>query len=134
MKWILVLSIFIFVEVISFLVVFKFIGRIYLAPDPQTKSKVDLKDFLKGMFERGVLSFALANNLPQILIFFGAMKLGTRITSKVNSEDFNSFFLVGNLFSVFLSIIYSIHLHQESDFIVWLQLKFDIMLNCITML
>ncbi len=98
-------------------------GKVFLEPDSETKSKVDANDLLKGMIERFVLAFALANNLPQILIFFGAMKLGTRLKNDVVTEHFNNYFLVGNLLSVFLAIIYSIYLTKNNILILQMLFK-----------
>ena len=104
---------FLFVEIILFAVVFRVFGRLFLKPDPSTKEKVGVGDFLKGMLERVVLSVALAKGIPQILIFFGAMKVATRLKTKSETAEFNDFFLVGNLTSVFVAIQYSIHLRAE---------------------
>ena len=86
----------------------------FLEPDNKTKTKVDANDMLKGMVERFVLAFALAKGLPQILIFFGAMKLGTRLKSDIETEHFNNYFLVGNLISVLLAICYSVYLTKDN--------------------
>jgi len=119
----IIVLLFISVELILYFVVFKILGKVFLEPDSETKSKVDANDLLKGMIERFVLAFALANNLPQILIFFGAMKLGTRLKNDVVTEHFNNYFLVGNLLSVFLAIIYSIYLTKNNILILQMLFK-----------
>lgn len=58
----------------------------------------------KGLLERFVLYFALAINLTQILIVYGAIKIGTRFEK--NDKIKNDYFLIGNFSSIFVSIIY----------------------------
>jgi len=63
---------------------------------------------LKGILERAVLFMGLLNGFPQILIAFGALKLGTRLYKEKESEISNNYFLVGNLISILMAIIYTI--------------------------
>ena len=58
----------------------------------------------KGLLERFLLYFALTINLTQILIVFGAIKIGTRFDK--NDKIKNDYFLIGNFSSIFISIIY----------------------------
>ncbi|MBC7426172.1 MAG: hypothetical protein H7321_06515 [Bacteroidia bacterium] len=58
----------------------------------------------KGMLERFVIFFALVLNLSQILIVFGAIKIGTRLNERVKVQ--NDYFIIGNFLSIFLSISY----------------------------
>jgi hypothetical protein len=58
----------------------------------------------KGLLERFVLYFALTINLTQILIVFGAIKIGTRFEK--NDKIKNDYFLIGNFSSIFISIVY----------------------------
>lgn len=64
----------------------------------------------KGLLERFFLSFCLAINLPIIIAFFGAIKIGTRLDNENKSKVSNDLFLVGNIISVLFAIIY---------FLVW---------------
>lgn len=66
------------------------------------------KEILKGILERLVLYTALIHNLPQMLIAFGAMKLGTRLHEDKNDSISNTYFLVGNFLSIWLAITGSI--------------------------
>ena len=66
------------------------------------------KAILKGVLERLVLYTALIHDYPQMLIAFGAMKLGTRLHEEKGSEISNTYFLVGNLLSMLLAIVSSI--------------------------
>ena len=61
-----------------------------------------------GGLERAVLFAGLLHEFPQILIAFGALKLGTRLHEEKESEITNNYFLVGNLISIFLSMLYTI--------------------------
>ena len=68
----------------------------------------DALAIFKGIIERLVLFTALVHGYPQILIAFGAMKLGTRLHDEKESTISNSYFLLGNLLSMFIAIIASI--------------------------
>lgn len=72
---------------------------------PHGVSAWDIKAILKGVLERLVLFTALLHDYPQILIAFAAMKLGTRLHHEEGSEISNTYFLVGNLFSIFIAIL-----------------------------
>ena len=58
----------------------------------------------KGLLERFLLYFALSINLTQILIVYGAIKIGTRFEK--NDKIKNDYFLIGNFSSIFISIVY----------------------------
>lgn len=61
-------------------------------------------DLVKGILERFFLMLSLVNNLPQSLIFFGALKVATSL-KKVKEESEN-YYLIGNILSVTFVIIY----------------------------
>jgi hypothetical protein len=65
---------------------------------------------IKGILERFVLFLGLANELQQALTLFGALKLGTRITSDKEHRVSNDYFWIGNLLSVLIAILY---------FVIW---------------
>jgi hypothetical protein len=75
----------------------------YLAPEDG--KTWDWTAILKGILERLVLFTALIHGYPQMLIAFGAMKLGTRFHTEQGSKISNTCFLVGNLLSMLLAII-----------------------------
>ncbi|MEA1991969.1 MAG: hypothetical protein U9N58_07225, partial [Thermodesulfobacteriota bacterium] len=50
----------------------------------------------------------LLHGFPQILIAFGALKLGTRLHEEKQDEISNNYFLLGNLILIFLSMLYTI--------------------------
>ncbi|MBA4258941.1 MAG: hypothetical protein C0446_07240 [Chitinophaga sp.] len=65
--------------------------------------KFDISIF-KGLLERLVLFFALSISLTQILIVYGAIKIGTRFDR--NDKIKNDYFLIGNFSSILISILY----------------------------
>ncbi len=58
----------------------------------------------KGLLERLVLFFALSISLTQILIVYGAIKIGTRFEKSDKIK--NDYFLIGNFSSILISILY----------------------------
>lgn len=58
---------------------------------------------LKGKMERFILLAFLAAGIPQILIAFGALKLGTRFGDKHNQVS-SDFFLMGTLLSMLIAL------------------------------
>jgi hypothetical protein len=63
---------------------------------------------VKGMLERGVMYIGLLYGFPHILIAFGALKIGTRLHEDKATKISNNYFLVGNLISILLSMLYAI--------------------------
>jgi len=59
----------------------------------------------KGFLERLVLLLGLVLNFPQILILFGALKIGNRLTSETRDDNAINYFLIGNLISVLFVFI-----------------------------
>jgi uncharacterized membrane protein len=63
----------------------------------------------KGAFERLVLLTGMTMGMTSVLILFGALKIGTRISQKDAEQESqqvsNDYFLVGNLLSVLLTLI-----------------------------
>lgn len=72
---------------------------------PKGNRAWDAKSIFKGVIERLVLFTALIHNYPQMLIAFGAMKLGTRLHDEKDTAISNTYFLVGNLLSMLLAMI-----------------------------
>ncbi len=58
----------------------------------------------KGIMERFIITVFLISNFPPILIVFGTLKLGTRISE--HKEIKNDYFLIGNLSTILISIFY----------------------------
>ncbi len=63
---------------------------------------------VKGILERLTLFIGLLHGFPQIIIAFGALKLGTRLHKEKGSEISNTYFLSGNLISILMAMIYAI--------------------------
>jgi hypothetical protein len=63
---------------------------------------------VKGVLERLTLLVGLLAGFPHILIAFGALKLGTRLTEETENPISNSYFLLGNLLSMLLAMLYAI--------------------------
>ena len=62
---------------------------------------------LKGIFERLTIITGLLLGFPQILIAFGALKIGTRLHEEKESEISNNYFLIGNLISILAAMLVS---------------------------
>ena len=104
MKYLWALLIFVVGEMLSFLiftVVKKQLG-------PPKSSPAIRGSTAKGIVERAVMLTGLLHGFPQILIAFGALKLGTRLHEEKQDEISNNYFLLGNLISIFLSMLYAI--------------------------
>lgn len=72
-------------------------------------NKISARSVLKGILERCFLFLALANGFPHAMTVFGALKIATRLRDK-DDRITNDYFLIGNLLSVTLAMIY---------FLVW---------------
>ena len=75
------------------------------------KKGINGRSILKGALERIFLVIALVNNYPHALTLFSALKLGTRLkhedTDKATTnENYNDYYLMGNLISVLAAIGY----------------------------
>lgn len=61
---------------------------------------------LKGAFERIFLIFALLLGYENMLLVFGALKLGTRLEKDAARKISNDYFLIGNLLSIGAVLLY----------------------------
>jgi len=92
--------------------VFKYLKRYFKYDERKANSEENSsKPFLgldlsivKGILERFTIYFCLVIGLPQVLIVFGAIKIGTRLEK--TKEVTNDYFLVGNFISILTSAIY----------------------------
>ena len=89
----------------------KYFEKSVIAQEKEIKNENSNKKFLclnistfKGVMERLVISVFLISNFPPILIVFGTLKLGTRISE--HKEIKNDYFLIGNLSSILVALIY----------------------------
>jgi len=74
------------------------------------KNRLTLNAVLKGILERTFITFALATGYPQALTLFAALKIATRI--KDESKISNDYYLIGNLVSVTLALLYSLIINK----------------------
>ncbi|NBC02136.1 MAG: hypothetical protein GVY20_00365 [Bacteroidetes bacterium] len=63
------------------------------------------RSILKGVLERLFLVIGLVLGYSQVIIAFGALKIGTRFQR--NSSVSNDYFLIGNFISLLTAILYS---------------------------
>ncbi len=89
------------VAFVVFLVLHKKLG-------PKNDGIVNVWAISKGILERLVLFTGLQNGFPQIIIAFGAFKLGTRLHDESGPGISNNYFLIGNLLSLLFSMLYAI--------------------------
>ena len=74
---------------------------------PEKTRSANLASIAKGILERLTLFTGLLHGFPQIIIAFGALKLGTRLHEEKANNISNTYFLVGNLISILLAMIYA---------------------------
>lgn len=60
---------------------------------------------VKGFVERGLLVLGIYKGLPHVIIFFGALKIGSRLDSTNKCKATNNYFILGNLISVIIAIL-----------------------------
>ena len=104
MKYLTAIIIFVIGELIS-LLIFAILKRAMKLSKTSPARKASV---VKGILERAVLYIGLLYGFPQILIAFGALKIGTRLHEDKQSKISNNYFLVGNLLSILLAMLYAI--------------------------
>jgi len=104
MKYLTAIAIFVVGEFVG-LLIFAVLKRATKLPKASPARKASV---VKGTLERVVLFVGLLHGFPQILIAFGALKIGTRLHEDKATEISNSYFLVGNLLSILLAMLYAI--------------------------
>jgi len=104
MNIIFIVVIIIIVEIVVAFV-FSIIAQVFYK-----KSEIDIKSIFKGLAERLFLTLFLYNELPHALTFFSALKLATRLKHQDGNpnegEKFNNYYLIGNLVSVSVALLY----------------------------
>lgn len=80
--------------------VFYFIRRKY-----EGKARQGASTLIKGILERFMIFLGLCCDLPTIIVFFGALKLGTRLKEHQDSKVSNDYFLIGNVVSATIAIL-----------------------------
>jgi hypothetical protein len=106
-KFIALLSVFAIGEVFINLTLFHYLRRHYQAAELVNNERLFFLriSVFKGVLERFVLLVALILNLGQILIVFGALKLGTRLDDKSIKVN-NDYFLIGNFCTLLTAFTY----------------------------
>lgn len=102
-----IVFVFLGVEVLA-LIIFWVLNYIYLKKGtsdspPQQQSSGKFNPVFKGFVERGCLFFALSLGFPQMLIAFGALKVGTKLGK--DCQVSNDYYLVGNMTSISLAFL-----------------------------
>lgn len=84
--------------------IFSIIAQVYYK-----KLGMDFKSILKGALERLFLTISFIHDMAAALTFFSALKLATRLKHEESKEDhnkFNDYYLMGNLASVTMAVLY----------------------------
>ena len=106
--------IFLFGEIVANLG-FIFIVNPLMKKDVEILKKSKWKGVYKGILERFLLFLGMINGITMILLFFGALKIGTRLESDKDSKVSNDYFLIGNLISVLFVIFYYLLYNRLND-------------------
>ena len=83
---------------------FKWIRKTFSNTENNTKQKANWS-VLKGLLERGMLLLAFIAAVPTVIVFFGAIKLGTRFKETEETKISNDYFLVGNITSAIVVLL-----------------------------
>jgi hypothetical protein len=76
----------------------------YIRKKFEKGTRLQTLSLFKGLLERFAMLLGLVAGLPTIIIFFGAIKLGTRLKEHQDSLVSNDYFLIGNLTSVLFAV------------------------------
>lgn len=102
MNWIWLLIISYVIMELSINLAFHFITR-WLKNSKDSKIQ-RRREVFKGVLERFVLVAGLLTGFPQVIIAFGALKIGTRFQK--NNKVSNDYFLIGNFLSLLAVILF----------------------------
>ena len=87
------------------LLLFALVKKEFGPAESNSSGKISI---VKGIIERIVIFTGLLHGFPQILIAFGAVKIATRLNTDKEVEISNNYFLIGNMVSIFMALIYTI--------------------------
>lgn len=73
----------------------------------KNKSTDVVKPIVMGVLERSMLFFGLATGASQVLILFGTLKIGSMFNDIKTDKKTSDYFLIGNLVSVLMVLLYS---------------------------
>jgi hypothetical protein len=86
------------------LFLFKWIRNTFTKREVKKEQKADWS-VLKGLIERCMLLLGFVASIPTIVVFFGAIKLGTRFKESNDSKISNDYFLIGNVISAIVVLL-----------------------------
>lgn len=94
---------FLIIELVA-IFIFKWIRNAFTTEE-ERKAQNTKWSVLKGLLERGMLLLGFVASIPTIIVFFGAIKLGTRLKESNDSKISNDYFLIGNVTSATLVVL-----------------------------
>lgn len=102
MNWIWLLIVSYAIMELSINLAFYFITKwLKNSKDSKTQRR---REIFKGVLERLFLVTGLLTGYPQVIIAFGALKIGTRFQR--HNKVSNDYFLIGNFLSLLAAILY----------------------------
>jgi hypothetical protein len=115
------LVVYILGELFSHYVLFRILNRKFLVRKSAATAETEFesKAQLKGHFERGMLALGMAAGFPQILIAFGALKVGTFFKDNPNPKISGDYYLIGNDVSISIAIIYTVLWRLIMNGVAW---------------
>jgi hypothetical protein len=100
--WLLIIA-YVVMELLTNLA-FHFITRwLKESKDSKTQRR---REVSKGILERLFIIVGLLTSYPQVIIAFGALKIGTRFQK--NNKVSNDYFLIGNFISLLIALSFTI--------------------------
>ncbi|SMO33029.1 hypothetical protein [Gracilimonas mengyeensis] len=92
---------------LTYLLMEALINGVFHVVSKRMKSQENRRvSIFKGILERLLLIVGLIYGYPQVIIAFGALKIGTRFQK--NSKISNDYFLIGNFISLLTAILFAI--------------------------
>lgn len=121
---------FVFWELIVNLIVFPGLNRLFKVNKNKTpkgnlsEQESEISPVLKGIIERLCLTLGLSLGFQSILVVFGALKIGTRLSPTNRKKVANDYFLLGNLISIMTSLLiyYTFSAHDLINLLLYLGL------------
>ena len=83
---------------------FRIVKNKFIKPVKPSVAEKD-SSVIKGILERFMLLIGFIAGIPTIVVFFGAIKLGTRLKEANETKITNDYFLIGNALSASVAII-----------------------------
>ena len=83
---------------------FRFVKNKFTKPLKPTMAEKD-SSAIKGILDRFMLLIGFIAGIPTKVVFFGAIKIGTRLKETNESKISNDYFLLGNALSASVAII-----------------------------